>query len=196
MNQDSTLVVFDLDDTLIDTRHVLLPAALRRVSRATGVPVERLDPRGKEIEEVLAGVTGLSPAQRDAAALVWYTPEVPPLEPLPGAREVLASLRGRAYLVLLTRGSPPRQHNKIARSGLGPSFDEILIRAIEDPGSKREDLEGLLARRGLPAARCAVIGDDDRDELAHARALGCLAIKVPDTPLGEIPAVLERAGLL
>ena len=196
MKGDSTLVVFDLDDTLIDTRHVLLPAALRRVADATGMPVERLDPRGKKIEEVLAGVTGLSPAQHEAAARAWYAPEVPPLEPLPGAREVLAALRGRVHLVLLTRGSPPRQRNKIARPGLGPSFDEILIRAIDDPGSKRDDLEGLLARRGVAAARCAVVGDDERDELKHARALGCLAIKVPDTPLGEILAVLERAKLL
>jgi len=196
MGEDSTLVVFDLDDTLIDTRHVLLPAALRRVSRATGVPVGRLDPRGKKIEEVLAGVTGLTRAQTEAAARAWYAPEVPPLEPLPGAREVLAALRGRVHLVLLTRGSPPRQRNKIAQCGLGPVFDEILIRAIDEPGSKRDDLVGLLARRGLPPGRCAVIGDDERDELKHARALGCLAIKVPETPLREIPALLEREGLL
>ena len=196
MGEDSTLVVFDLDDTLIDTRHALLPAALRRVSDATGVPVDRLDPRGKKIEEVLAGVPGLTPGQWEAAARTWYTPDVPPLEPLPGAREVLATLRGRVRLVLLTRGSPPRQRNKIAQSGLGPAFDEILIRAIDEPGSKRDDLEGLLARHGVPAARCAVVGDDERDELKHARALGCIAIKVPETPLHAIPATLERAGLL
>jgi HAD superfamily hydrolase (TIGR01509 family) len=196
MGSDSTLVVFDLDDTLIDTRNVLLPAALGRVAAATGIPVDRLDPRGKKIEEVLAGIEGLTAAQREAAAKAWYLPDVPPLEPLPGARELVRSLRGRVRLVLLTRGAPARQERKIAQCGLGPLFDEIVIRAIEAPGSKRDDLEALLRRHGVPPARCAVIGDDDRDELRHARDLGCVAIKVPETPLAGIPAALRRAGIL
>lgn len=195
MRRDSTLVVFDLDDTLIDTRNVLLPLALKRVADATGIPIERLDPRGKRIDEVLARV-GVTPEQREAAAKAWYRPEVPPLTPFPGAREVLEALRGRVHLVLLTRGDPVRQKRKIEQCGLGPLFDEIVIRPIEAPGSKRDDVEALLARHGIGASRCGVIGDDDRDELKHARELGCVAIKVPETPLAEIPAVLGRAGLL
>jgi HAD superfamily hydrolase (TIGR01509 family) len=196
MGSDSTLVVFDLDDTLIDTRNVLLPAALARVSAATGIPVERLDPRGKKIDEVLAGIPGVTATEREAAAKAWYLPQVPPLTPLPGARELLQELRGRVRLVLLTRGAPARQEQKIAQCGLGPLFDEIVIRAIEAPGSKRDDLEALLRRHGVPPARCAVIGDDERDELKHARELGCVTIKVPETPLPLVPAALRRAGLL
>ena len=196
MRRDSTLVVFDLDDTLIDTRNVLLPLALKRVVDATGIPLERLDPRGKRIDEVLAGVKGLTQEQREAAAKAWYRPEVPPLTPFPGAREVLEALRGRVRLVLLTRGDPARQQRKIEQCGLGPLFDEIVIRAIEAPGSKRDDLQALLARHRIGPSKCSVIGDDDRDELKHARDLGCVAIKVPETPLAEVPAALERAGLL
>jgi len=196
MGGDSTLVVFDLDDTLIDTRNVLLPLALKRVADATGIPLDRLDARGKRIDEVLAGVKDLTPGQREAAAKAWYRPDVPPLTPFPGAREVIESLRGRVRLVLLTRGDPTRQRRKIEQCGLGPLFDEIVIRPIEAPGSKRDDLVALLARHGIGASRCGVIGDDDRDELKHARELGCLAIRVPETPLAGIPDVLRRAGLL
>lgn len=196
MGRDSTLVVFDLDDTLIDTRNVLLPLALGRVADATGIPLARLNARGKRIDEVLAGIPDVTPAQRDLAAEAWYRPDVPPLTPFPGARELLEGLSGRVRLVLLTRGSPERQKRKIAQCGLGPCFDEILIRAIEAPGSKRDDLEALLARHGIGASRCGVIGDDDRDELKHARDLGCVAIKVPDTPLAAIPDALRRAGLI
>ena len=85
-------VIFDLDDTLIDTRGTLLPAALLRVSRALGLPVESLNARGKAIDEVLETVEGLAEVQRRAAAEAWYAPEVPPLEPLPGARAVLEAL--------------------------------------------------------------------------------------------------------
>ncbi len=163
---------------------------------ATGIPLERLNPRGKRIDEVLAGIEGVTPAQREAAAEAWYRPDVPPLTPFPGARELLDALRGEVRLVLLTRGAPERQRRKIEQCGLGPCFDEIVIRAIEAPGSKRDDLEALLARHGIGASRCGVIGDDDRDELRHARDLGCVAIKVPETPLARVPDALRRAGLL
>jgi len=196
MAKDSSLVVFDLDDTLIDTRGVLLPAALRRVSDATGIPVERLNPRGKKIEEVLEGFEGLAPERREAAARVWYAPDVPPLEPLPGAKRTLDTLRDRVRLVLVTRGDPARQRAKIERSGLGPSFDEVRIRAIEEPGSKRDDFRELMTRHGCPPERCAVVGDDERDELAHGAALGWLVLKVPDTPLRDVPRRLAAAGLV
>jgi HAD superfamily hydrolase (TIGR01509 family) len=196
MGRDSTLVVFDLDDTLIDTRNVLLPLALKRVANATGIPLERLNARGKKIDEVLRGIDGVTPAQREAAAEAWYRPDVPPLTPFPGARELLEGLRGRVSIVLLTRGAPERQKRKIEQCGLGPLFDEIVIRAIEAPGSKRDDLLALLGRHRIAPSRCGVIGDDDRDEIKHARDLGCVAIKVPETPIGGIEAALRRAGLL
>jgi FMN phosphatase YigB (HAD superfamily) len=188
------LVVFDLDDTLIDTKNVLLPAALQRVAEVTGVPVADLDATGKKIEEVLRGVAGLGEAKRAAAAAAWYDPDVPPLDPVPGARALLERLRGRVRLCLLTRGEPARQRNKIERSGLAEHFDEIVIRAIEQPGSKRDDLVRLIGD-GAPA-RCAVVGDDPRDELRYAKELGCVAIEVPETPLEKIEERLEAAGIL
>jgi FMN phosphatase YigB (HAD superfamily) len=161
-----------------------------RRGAVVGLPVERLNARGKRIGEVLEGVEGLSPARREAAEGAWYAADVPPLEPLPGAREALEALRGRVHLVLLTRGDPARQRLKIERSGLGPLFDEIVIRPIEGAGSKRDDLEEIVSR----FEGCAVVGDDERDELKHARDLGCLAIRVPEVPLRELPDRLELAG--
>ena len=173
---------------------MLLPAALQRVADATGVPVADLDATGKKIEEVLRGVSGLGEAKRAAAAAAWYDPEVPPLDPLPGARALLERLRGRVRLCLLTRGEPSRQRNKIERSGLAELFDEVVIRAIEQPGSKRDDLVRLIGAR--EPAQCAVVGDDPRDELRYAEELGCLAIAVPETALHEIEERLEDAGIL
>lgn len=192
----SSAVFFDLDDTLIDTRRCLLPAALQRVADATGIARERLDPTGKKIGEVLRNVPGLTPAQRDAARAAWYAPVVPALEPLPGAREVLAELAGRLLLVLVTRGHPPRQEKKIERCGLGPCFDEIIIRPFEAPGSKRDDLARVMADHGLSPGRCAVVGDDERDELRYGRELGCLVLKVPDVGLADVPRRLKEAGIL
>lgn len=189
-------VIFDLDDTLIDTRGVLLPLAMERVSRAIGVSVDRFNDRGKKIDELLEPVEGLSEEQRAKAAAAWYKPEVPPLEPLPGARELLQQLRGRVRLFLLTRGDPARQRAKLAQCGLGPHFEDVLIRPIEAPGSKRDDIEAILRRTQTPPARCAVVGDDPADELRFAQELGCTAIRVPETALADVAETLVRAGLL
>jgi HAD superfamily hydrolase (TIGR01509 family) len=192
----SSAVFFDLDDTLIDTRRRLLPAALQRVASATGIAPERLDATGKRIEEVLRFVGGLTPAQRDAAKAAWYAPVVPELEPLPGAREVLEELRGRLLLVLVTRGDPARQRRKIEKCGLGPCFDEIIIRPFEAPGSKRDDFARVMDAHGLAPERCAVVGDDLRDELQHGTDLGCLVLKAPEVALPDVPRRLQEAGIL
>lgn len=193
----NSVVIFDLDDTLIDTRGVLLPAALERVAVATGIEVARLNARGKRIDEVLEGLDLPEDARRRAAA-AWYDPQVavvPPLDPLPGARELLSALRGKLRLFLLTRGDVARQTGKIRACGLAPYFEETVIRPIEEPGSKRDDILAILERCGLAPDRCAVVGDDPDDELACARELGCFAIAVPATPLSAIPRRLEEAGL-
>ena len=70
------------------------------------------------------------------------------------------------------------------------------MRPIEGDGTKRDDIRRLLDRCGLEPDRCAVIGDDDGDELRHARDLGCLAILVPETPIGRVPEKLASAGLI
>ena len=189
-------VFFDLDDTLIDTRHQLLPAALQRVADATGIARERLDATGKRIEEVLRNVGGLSAAQREAAKAAWYAPLVPELEPLPGAREVLDELSGRLLLVLVTRGHPARQRRKIAQCGLGPCFDEIVIRPFEASGSKRDDFARVMDAHGLAPERCAVVGDDPRDELEHGADLGCLVLRAPEVALPDVPRRLKEAGIL
>jgi putative hydrolase of the HAD superfamily len=188
MTRHSSAVIFDLDDTLIDTTGVLVPHALRRVAAAAGVPVVRLDPRGKRIDEVLAPAGTLPPERRAAAAAAWYDAEVPPIDPLPGARELLDALHGRALLFLVTRGDPARQLRKVERCGLGGYFDEVIVRPIEGPGSKADDFRSILARHALSPDRVAVVGDDPDDELKHAATLGLLPLRPNPNPL----AILER----
>ena len=110
--------------------------------------------------------------------------------------ELLKRLRGRVRLFLLTRGDPARQRAKIAQCGLGPYFEDVVIRSMEAPGTKRDDIEAILGRTQIPPSRCAVVGDDPADELRFAQELGCTAIQVPETPLSEVAETLILGGLL
>jgi len=191
----NALAIFDLDDTLIDTRGQLLWPALERVAAVVGVPSDQLDATGKLIDEVLRPFLATIPEKtRKAAAAVWYDPSVPEIDPLPGARSMLEALNGRIHLALLTRGNPVRQSNKIDRCGLRDCFEAVRIRSIEEAGSKRDDIQALMEQFDVSAARTIVIGDDPRDELAHASALGCVAWQVPDVPLAEIAHRLRAGG--
>ena len=191
----NALAVFDLDDTLIDTSGLLVPAALQAVADAIGRNVSELVATGKTADEVLGGLE-LDPGQRRAAAEAWYDPRVPPMDLLPGAHAMLQALSGRIALALLTRGDPVRQNAKIDACGLRGRFDAIAIRDVHRGGSKADDLRAMFEEFDVAPSRVAVIGDDPRDELRHAADLGCLALRVPDVSLSGIPDHLEKAGLL
>jgi len=192
----NALAIFDLDDTLIDTQGVLLLPALRRVAAIVGVDVDRLNHRGKAIDEVLEPLAALPADLRERAAEAWYDPTVPALDPLPGAREMLDMLRGRIHLALLTRGNPARQQAKIDSCGLRDAFAAIRIRVIEEAGTKRDDILALAREFDVSLARTVVIGDDPHDEIRHARALGCPVLPVPENALSDIPSRLADLGLV
>ncbi len=192
----TALAVFDLDDTLIDTTGVLVPAALASVARAISRDITTLNARGKRIDEVLANVDGLTDAQQFAASAAWYVPAVPALNVLPGVDAMLDTLAGKIHLALLTRGNPERQWAKIRACKLELRFKSVCIRNIESEGSKADDLQSLMREFGVLAAKTAVIGDDPEDEIHHGAKLGCLTILVPETPIPAIVDRLKKAGLL
>lgn len=192
----NALAVFDLDDTLIDTTGVLVPAALANVAHAVDRDVAVLNARGKRIDEVLAGVLDLTTAQRADAAAAWYATSVPALELLKDADAMLTALADRVHLALLTRGNAERQWAKIRACNLEQRFESIRIRDIEGEGSKADDLRSLMNEFHVSAAKTAVIGDDPTDEIHHGGALGCVTILVPDTPLSQIVGRLKKSGLV
>jgi FMN phosphatase YigB (HAD superfamily) len=195
-NSLDALAVFDLDDTLIDTTGVLVPAALAAVARAIERDVSTLNARGKHINEVLANVHDLTTAQHSAAAAAWYDAALPALSVLPGVDAMLDALTGNIHLALLTRGKAERQWAKIRACQLENRFESVRIRDIEGEGSKADDLRSLMKQFEVPPAKTAVIGDDPSDEIRHATNLGCFGILVPDTPIDSIIDRLKKARLL
>lgn len=136
-------VTFDLDDTLLDTSGVLIPAAARRaiemmIAAMQGpasdvqkwltrrVDILRADPRA----DVWLKLAGGDDEIADVGRRAFFTH---PLESLPieatrttpGAMETLEWARKRATLHLVTSGDRKTQEKKIERLGIGHFFDSI-----------------------------------------------------------------------
>ncbi len=186
-------IVFDLDDTLVETTRVLTPFQYRRTLAhlaSLGVALAkcektlslllRLDARSERASMAWAEgaeLLGLSKEELDIALNFFYGSLPPqfPLEPLPGAKETLETLYQRHKLALVTVGEPANQLAKLERAGLEPNlFSKILVGS----GDKRPHYLALLAHSGLPPEQVVVCGDRPLVDLLPAKELGCLTVQM------------------
>jgi len=94
-----------------------------------------------------------------------------------GARELLAALRPRYRLGLLTNGPGEMQREKIRSLGLEAAFDAILIAGeigIYKPDPRA--FTALLERLGTPPTRTLFVGDSYEADIVGARAAGLSAV--------------------
>lgn len=195
-------VLFDLDDTLFDHRRSAR-AALRHVHRAHASAVdfdafERHHARFLEEMhlEVLAGRLGLDDARRARFRKVFEALDAP-LDPgevdavasayrdgylsartaLDGAADLLAHVKTRARVAIVTNNLLDEQQDKLEYCGLAP-FVDVLI-ASEDVGVSKPDpriFEIALTRIGVDAGAAVMLGDSWPNDIVGARAAGIAAI--------------------
>ncbi len=148
MNQIHS-IIFDLDDTLLDTTRSLVEPALRETCLAmvqAGLPGsvesclktrETLLQRGPKanwmesiIDTHLADSPDLAFKRSDileAGKLAFYEREIKEdLHLMPGARDVLEKLQGSYPLFLVTAGSLRTQQKKVTLTGLASYFEHII----------------------------------------------------------------------
>ncbi|MFC6989274.1 HAD family hydrolase [Haloplanus sp. GCM10025708] len=131
------------------------------------------------------------------------------LEPVPGVESMLADLRERYRLGLLTNGPVVAQRSKLRELGWEDAFDVALVTG--DLRSGKPDaaaFEALLDALGAKPEETAFVGDDADADVAGASDAGLRAIQVrfPDGPdpdpkaaaqvdrermAAELPAILE-----
>lgn len=198
-------IVLDLDDTILDTTRLLLPAADRRAIaalRAHGLAFGESEALARLTELREAGAAGVfeSLAEEGGArtdgiaaarqAFFVYADLVPPLEIAPRTTQALDALGGMAPLALLTTGDPPTQRRKIERAGIAHRFDATVIAPLGGEG-KTHALAGLLADRGWDGARVATVGDRMRSDIRAGNANGCVTVLVR-SPGAEFAAETPR----
>lgn len=180
----SSLVVFDLDGTLVDSRRDLT-AAVNAVLRDLGAPlrphaeIEGFIGHGMDrlLERSLGGTQLLEPARRlfeeyYGAGLLDRT------RPYPGIDGVIERLAPRHALAVATN-KPGRWAREIV-AGLGWG---LAIRHVVGGGDvprlkpAADMLELLLARTGSPPERAVVVGDMQVDVLfARSASVRCVGV--------------------
>jgi len=136
------LIIFDLDDTLIDTSGCVTPFKLREVlTEMLGFcpPANVLDAltqldgelcRSKEAIETIGKRLNLSEEaiERGLAQLVTPLPDHFRVNCTPGAKEILEEIQSRCPIALVTVGYPPFQLDKLKKAGIEASiFSKIVI---------------------------------------------------------------------
>jgi len=184
---DTAAVAFDLDDTLAVTRvdrATLLAEALREVgapqrSREAYLQAhaENLTERSREpvferlFEDEAVDAAAVAQAYRDRVNAA--------LEPVPGVEEMLATLRERYRLGLLTNGPVVAQRSKLAALGWTDAFDAALVTGELAAGKPEPAaFEALLAELGTDAEETVFVGNDVTADVQGAVAAGIDAVQV------------------
>jgi phosphoglycolate phosphatase len=217
-----SLLIFDLDGTLVDTLPDLTNAvndALRERGYAPLLPQEVRPMIGDGMAMLLArgfaargGTAAEAETMRQRFLQIYEGVATANSRPYPGVAETLAALRRRGYRTAVATNKPQRATEEVLRGvGLAPLFD--AIGGGDRYPYRKPDPRHLLAlidEIGGDPKRAAMIGDSENDAVS-ARAAGLPLVlmrygyaRIDPTELGadrvldrfdELPAMLAKLGL-
>ena len=189
--RDLHAIVLDLDDTLLDSTGLLLPAADRRsvaamcahgLDLAPEVALRSLhEIRSEGVWDVFRELAERHGASAECGLLgerAFFVYKVPPLDLSPRVERALDELGALAPLALLTYGVPPVQRAKVERLGIGDRFTEQVFVDHDRGESKSDLLAHLLRSQGWDSARVVVVGDSLSSDIAAACDNGCRGVWV------------------
>ncbi|MFC7175933.1 HAD family hydrolase [Halosegnis marinus] len=207
---DVRAVAFDLDETLatvVRPRADLLATATDRADAPALSREEYLDAHAEHSgadtrEPVFAALldgrdTAATPADVAAAYREAVTDA---LAPVPGAPALVASLRERYPVGLLTDGPVATQEDKLDRLGWRALFDATVVTgSLPEPKPDAGAFLALAAALGVPVESVVYVGDHPVNDVEGARDAGMVPVQVlydggPD-PHPDAAATVERDAL-
>jgi putative hydrolase of the HAD superfamily len=97
------------------------------------------------------------------------------IELLPDVATTLSELQQRHRLILVTKGNPDEQTDKLERSGLRTFFSAVEVLAEKNPAAYRD----VAARHHCDPASTWMIGNSPRSDINPALAAGINAVFIP-----------------
>lgn len=188
------LIIFDLDDTLIDTTGSITPlkleqalAKMREAGLEVGDPekaletLKRLDGASESAAQTIKEFLEMIDADQkyfEIGQREVYGPLSPdtPVFPLEQALEVLEELRVCYPLALVSMGKPEQQLLKLKNAGIDSTiFSKIIISEEQD---KKPHYKTILEELGFSPSQTWVCGDRIRRDLSPAKELGCKTVQM------------------
>ncbi|MBX7067677.1 MAG: HAD family hydrolase [Parachlamydiales bacterium] len=186
------LIIFDLDDTLIDTSGSVTPYKLKECLKgfvALGLKVADFETALKRLTDINEKASGskealakfLNESGGDSGllpnAIREMTRPLPSdfvISTTPNAKEILQIFAQKHTLALVTGGHPPFQLEKLEKAGIDRAFFSKI--AIPEDSVKKPFYEDLIREFSIHPREVLVCGDRIAMDLAPAHALGCQTV--------------------
>ncbi len=97
------------------------------------------------------------------------------IELLPSVDKTLGELSHRHCLIMVTKGNPVEQADKLERSGLQPYFSDVEVLAEKNVSAYRD----VVTRHACDPALTWMIGNSPRSDINPALAAGLNAVFIP-----------------
>jgi putative hydrolase of the HAD superfamily len=186
------LIIFDLDDTLIDTSGCITPVNLEHAIEKmveSGLSVgnyeaaletlKRLDTATESASETLLEFIEMIDADKkffEIGEKEVYGP-IPadiPIFPLDQAAEILTELSEFHQLALVSKGKPDQQLFKLKSAGIDSTIFSKMI--VTEEGDKKPHYKTILEELGFAPSQTLVCGDRIKRDLTPAKELGCVTV--------------------
>jgi putative hydrolase of the HAD superfamily len=182
------LIIFDLDDTLIDTSGCITPIRLedaltQMVKAGLNLPdftqgleqLRRIDAGAESAKDALAEFLEIHDADKkylDIALKEIYEnfSHDLPIFTFDGVVDTLKSLAGLHRLALVTAGFEDYQHWKLKKTGIDSSFFSKIV--VCESGSKKAHYKLIVEELGISQNDVVVCGDRIAKDLSPAKDLG------------------------
>jgi FMN phosphatase YigB (HAD superfamily) len=182
------LIIFDLDDTLIDTSGCVTPFKMKEClerlialgvcvpdfSAAYGELLEknRRFPKSKDAFVAFARGLFATDSQIEFAihGLITPLPDSFRISMTPNAQEIIEFYAKRCPLAIVTGGHPPFQWDKLKKAGIDTSFFSMI--SIPEDSVKKPYYLALQEKFSLPSQKIWVCGDRIEMDLKPAFELG------------------------
>jgi putative hydrolase of the HAD superfamily len=185
-------MAFDLDDTLLDTTNLLVPAAANEafsilIRAGLSLSPEECEKSRiqlikslshKDVFEKLAREHGSAEtlAALAVANQTFYHPNLPDSLPLlEGALENIQNLSTKYSLYVVTAGLKDAQERKIAALGIAPYFKDYFIVNSLNKERKIHAFRRILEIEGLEPSQLFCIGNSLGSEIRDAQELGAVS---------------------